>query len=240
MMATPAESALTSSGGGVALGTVIRVRALLPSLAPAERRVAQRVIHAPEDVAASTITELAQVCGTSETTVIRFCRAIGFTGYPELRLTLANEAGRAQGAGGRVVGGDIGRDDSIEEIVEKIAYSDARAVEETAGQLDIKALDDVVGALVDAGRVDIYGVGAGAFAAMDCQHKLHRIGRVSYAWSDAAMMLTSAALLRRGDVAIGISHSGSTIDTIDALTEAGRRGAVTVALTSFPRSPIAE
>jgi DNA-binding MurR/RpiR family transcriptional regulator len=240
MMATPADSTLASAGGGVALGTVIRVRSLLPSLAPAERRVAQRVIHAPEEVAASTITELAHMCGTSETTVIRFCRAIGFTGYPELRLTLANEAGRAQGAGGRVVGSDIGRDDSLEEIVEKIAYSDARAVEETAGQLDIKALDDVVEAIVEAGRVDIYGVGAGAFVAMDFQQKLHRIGRVSYAWSDAHMMLTSAAVLGPGDVAIGISHSGTTIDTIDALTEAGHKGAGTVALTSFPRSPIAE
>ncbi|HEU0193848.1 MAG TPA: MurR/RpiR family transcriptional regulator [Streptosporangiaceae bacterium] len=239
-MSSPAENVTMSAGGGIALGTVIRVRALLPSLAPAERRVAHRLIHAPEEVAASTITELAQACGTSETTVIRFCRAIGFTGYPELRLTLANEAGRAQGVGGRVVGGDIGRDDSLSDIVEKIAYADARAVEETAGQLDVKALHDVVTAIVDARRVDIYGVGAGAFVAMDFQQKLHRIGRVSYAWSDAHIMLTSAAVLEPGDVAIGISHSGSTIDTIDALSQAGRRGAVTVALTSFPRSPIAE
>jgi DNA-binding MurR/RpiR family transcriptional regulator len=238
-MTTPAENAIASEGG-VALGTVIRVRSLLPSLAPAERRVAQRVIRAPEDVAASTITELAQACGTSETTVIRFCRAVGFTGYPELRLTLANEVGRAQGAAGRVVGGDIGRDDTLDEIVEKISYADARAVEETAGQLDIDALDRAIEAIVGARRVDIYAVGAGALVAMDFQQKLHRIGRVSYAWSDAHIMLTSAAVLSRGDVAIGISHSGTTIDTIDALRVAGRRGAVTVALTSFPRSPIAE
>jgi DNA-binding MurR/RpiR family transcriptional regulator len=238
-MSTPAENAIASTGG-VSLGTVIRVRSLLPTLAPAERRVAQRVIRAPEEVSASTITELAQACGTSETTVIRFCRAVGFTGYPELRLTLANEAGRAQGAAGRVIGGDIGRDDSLDEIVEKIAYADARAVEETAGQLDIQALDEVVGAIVSARRVDIYGVGAGAFVAMDFQQKLHRIGRVSYAWADAHIMLTSAAVLDPGDVAIGISHSGTTIDTMDALRVAGRRGAVTVALTSYPRSPIAE
>jgi DNA-binding MurR/RpiR family transcriptional regulator len=75
---------------------------------------------------------------------------------------------------------------------------------------------------------------------MDFQQKLHRIGRVSYAWADAHMMLTSAAVLCSGDVAIGISHSGTTIDTVDALTEAGHKGAVTVALTSYPRSPIAE
>ncbi|MBE1531379.1 MurR/RpiR family transcriptional regulator [Actinomadura algeriensis] len=223
------------------LSTVVRVRSLLPSLPPAERRVAQRVIDDPEGVANSTITELAQNCGTSETTVIRFCRAIGFHGYPELRLTLATEAGRAQtAAGGRVIGSDISPDDSLEQIVEKVTFADARAVEETASQLDIKMLEQVVDAVVAAERVDVYGVGASAFVAADFQQKLHRIGRVCSAWADAHIMLTSAAVLGSGDVAIGISHTGATVETIDALEVAKSNGVTTVALTNFPRSPIAE
>jgi DNA-binding MurR/RpiR family transcriptional regulator len=230
-----------ADGASASLSTVVRVRSLLPSLPPAEARVAQRVIDDPEAVANSTITELAQACGTSETTVIRFCRAIGFAGYPELRLTLATEAGRAQGVtGGRVVGSDISTDDTLQQVVEKISFADARAVEETANQLDIEALERVVVAIVDARRVDIYGVGASAFVALDFQQKLHRIGRTSYGWSDAHIMLTSAAVLEPGDVAVAISHTGTTADTIDALGVAKRRGATTVALTNYPRSPIAE
>lgn len=222
-------------------GTAVRVRSLLPSLPPAERRVGQRLVDDPGRVASSTITELAQACGTSETTIIRFCRAIGFSGYPELRLTLATEAGRAQGEGhgNRVVGSDIGPGDTLAQVVEKIAYADARAVEETAGQLDAGTLERVVDALVAASKIDIYGVGASAFVALDFQQKLHRIGLISYAWSDTHIALTSAALLRPGDVAVGISHTGSTADTVDALTEAKRQGATTVALTNFPRSPVA-
>ncbi|HEV7933208.1 MAG TPA: MurR/RpiR family transcriptional regulator [Actinomadura sp.] len=231
----------TSPRGTPPLSTVVRVRSLLPSLPPAERRVAQRVIDDPEAVANSTITELAHTCGTSETTVIRFCRAIGFAGYPELRLTLATEAGRAQiTTGGRTVGSDISPEDSLEQIVEKVTFADARAVEETAAQLDIKDLERVVDAVAQARRVDIYGVGASAFVAMDFQQKLHRIGRISHAWSDAHIMLTSAAVLEPGDVAVGISHTGSTVDTIDALAVAKRRGVTTVALTNFPRSAISE
>jgi DNA-binding MurR/RpiR family transcriptional regulator len=166
---SPPESA-ASGRDTTPLSTVVRVRSLLPSLPPAERRVAQRVIDDPEGVANSTITELAQACGTSETTVIRFCRAIGFHGYPELRLTLATEAGRAQSAsGGRVIGSDISPDDSLEQIVEKVTFADARAVEETAAQLDIKMLEQVVDAVVAAERVDVYGVGASAFVAADFQ-----------------------------------------------------------------------
>lgn len=253
-MRKPTGSEPGSSGGGATretardeatsqtpLSTVVRVRSLLPSLPPAERRVAQRVIDDPEGVANSTITELAQNCGTSETTVIRFCRAIGFHGYPELRLTLATEAGRAQSAtGGRVIGSDISPDDSLEQIVEKVTFADARAVEETAAQLDIKMLEQVVDVIVAADRVDVYGVGASAFVALDFQQKLHRIGRNCYAWSDAHIMLTSAALLGAGDVAVGISHTGSTVETIDALEVAKSKGVTTVALTNFPKSPIAE
>jgi DNA-binding MurR/RpiR family transcriptional regulator len=220
----------------------VRLRALMPSLAPAERRVAQRVLDDPQSVAASTITELAERCATSETTVIRFCRAVGFTGYPALRLTLATELGRAQRdpSSARGLGGDIRPGDDLDQVVEKIAFADARAVEETAQQLDVQELHAVVEGLVTAGRVDVYGVGASAFVALDFQQKLHRIGRVAFAWADPHIALTSAALLRPGDVAVGISHSGATRDTLDALALARGRGATTVALTNFPRSPLAE
>lgn len=221
--------------------TTVKVHALLPSLSPAEQRVGRIVAGDPASAAKLTITELAERAATSETTVIRFCRAVGFAGYPELRLTLATEAGRLQGDGGpaRVIGSDISPSDDLAQVVEKIAFADARAVEDTAAQLDVAVLKRVVDSVVAARRVDIYGVGASAFVGLDFQQKLHRIGRVAYAWSDVHIALTSAALLTKRDVAFGISHTGTTKDTIDAFAEAGRRGAVTVALTNFPRSPIA-
>jgi DNA-binding MurR/RpiR family transcriptional regulator len=222
--------------------TDVRIRAALPSLSPAERRVGHVVARDAAHAAALTITELAERAKTSETTVIRFCRALGFGGYPELRLTLATEAGRVEGGltGGRIVGSDIGPGDDLAQVVDKISFADARAVEETAAQLDIAVLRQVVDALGAARRVDIYGVGASAFVAADFQQKLHRIGRVAFAWSDVHIALTSAALLRPGDVAVAISHTGSTAETVDALGEAGRRGATTVALTNFPTSPLAQ
>ncbi|GAB3438111.1 MurR/RpiR family transcriptional regulator [Streptomonospora sediminis] len=222
--------------------TVLRIRSLLPSLAPSEQRVAQRIVDDPERAAACSITQLAKDCDTSEATVIRFCRTIDFTGYRELRLALATEAGQARGAGisTREVVSDISPDDTLVTVVEKIAHTDSRAVEDTAAQLDTDVLQAVVERMAVARRVDIYGVGASGFVAADLQQKLHRIGITSFAWSDTHVMLTSAALLGRDDVALAVSHTGSTIDTINALTEARRRGATTVAITNFPRSPISE
>jgi DNA-binding MurR/RpiR family transcriptional regulator len=234
--------ASAARGGGASTPTTVRARGLLPSLSPAEQRVARVVIEEAGAAATLTITELAKRAQTSETTVIRFCRTMGLAGYPQLRLTLAAESGRSpdDGAPEKAIGSDISPSDDLTEVVKKIAFADARAIEDTAAQLDVAVLKRVVDAVAAARRVDMYGVGASAFVAQDFQQKLHRIGRIAYAWSDLHIALTSAALLDERDVAFGISHTGTTLDTIEAFAEAGRRGALTVALTNFPKSPIAK
>src|ERR671930_1925653 len=219
---------------------LVRIRSLLPGLARAEQRVAKVVLDNPSTVARRSITEVADAAGTSETTVTRFCKAIGVGGYPELRIALAADTARTEARTDRDLGGEIAPDDDLATVVGKVTFADARAVEETAGQLDTAVLERVVDAIATAGRADIYGVAASAFVAADLQQKLHRIGRVSFAWSDTHIMLTSAAVLGPGDVAVGISHTGATTDTVEALRVAREHGAVTVALTNFPRSPITE
>ncbi|MGI5134467.1 MurR/RpiR family transcriptional regulator [Streptomyces sp. CA-106110] len=220
---------------------LVQIRALLPTLPPSERRVGEAAVADPGGVAAKTISELASDCNTSETTVIRFCRAVGLKGYPDLRIGLATAAAMEDGsATWASVGSDIGPKDTLSDVVNKLGFADVRAVEDTVAQLDLDALQRTVDAVVSANAVDLYGVGASALIALDLQQKLHRIGRRVSAWADADGGLTSAALLGWGDLAIGISHTGSTPQTIAALTEASDNGATTVAITNFPRSPLAE
>jgi DNA-binding MurR/RpiR family transcriptional regulator len=162
-------------------------------------------------------------------------------GYPQLRIRLAAEAARrVEPPDARVVGGDIPPGADFAQIIATIAFNDARAVEETAEQLDPAICERVVDAINGAGRIDIYGAGASGFVASDFQQKLHRIGRTAFYWPDVHTALTSAALLGKGDVAIGISHTGTTSDVVEVLEQARSRGATTVALTNFPRSPITE
>ena len=219
---------------------LVRIRSLLPGLARAEQRVAKVVLDNPSSVARRSITEVADAAGTSETTVTRFCKAIGVGGYPELRIALAADTARTEMRTDRDLGGEIAPEDDLATVVGKVTFADARAVEETAEQLDTDTLQRVVEAMAAAGRVDVYGVGASAFVAADMQQKLHRIGRVSFAWNDTHIMLTSAAVLGPGDVAMGISHTGATTDTVETLRTAREHGATTVALTNFPTSPITD
>ena len=214
----------------------------MPSLRPAEQRVGEAVLADPAAISESSITAVARQCMTSETTVLRFCRAIGLGGYPELRIALARAAQREETDQNArpPVNGTIGENDSVADVVAKISYADSRAVEETGAALDVAALTAAIEAVRAAGRIDVYGIGASGLVAHDLHQKLHRLGLISFSWADPHLALTSAAVLEVGDVAIGISHTGTTIDTIDALRVARQHGATTIAVTNFAKSPITE
>ena len=118
---------------------LVRLRALRPSLSPAEDRVAEQVLADPRGTAAMTISELATIATTSETTVLRFSKRLGLPGYPSLRLALAEESARPRALASSQT--DISAADSIDDVIHKIALADASAVEETAQQLDRHALE---------------------------------------------------------------------------------------------------
>lgn len=214
----------------------------LPTLRPAEQRIARVVLDAPSILRDSTIAQLAKSCGTSSTTVARLVTALGFSGYPEFRMAVSTAVGRDQAERARfaVEESDIDPSDSVEQVVSKIAYQEVNAIERTANSLDLATLDRVVDALDAADRIDLFGVASSGLAAQDLQQKLHRIGLLSYSWLDPHLALTSAALLTPHSVSIGFSHSGLTVEVNDVLDVAKASGALTVAVTNFPDSPLAE
>ena len=233
-----------SAGLGVhrpALSVLINVRRALPSLRPAEQRVAHAVLADPAGTSESSITAVARMCETSETTVLRFCRAIGLAGYPELRIALARAAQfeETDGANGAPTNGTISATDELADVVAKITHADARAIEDTAATLDLAALEAAINALMRASRIDIYGVGASGLVGQLLHQNLHRIGLVSFVATEAQFAVTSASLLGPGDVALGITHSGTTGAVVEALQAARRRGATTVVVTNYDRSPAA-
>lgn len=219
-----------------------RIRSVLPELPAALQRVGEQVLSAPAVVARATILETAERSGTSAATVTRFCRALGLPGYADLRLAMAEETGRSSAVAGWEI--DIGREimpnDSLERVLSMITTADIRAIQETAAGLDLAEVEKAAEAISRAGRVEVYGIGGSALVAGEMQLCLHRIGVPTWSWSDVHSGLTSAALLTPDDVAIAVSHSGATYETVEMLSTAGSRGTTTVALTSFPNSPLAE
>jgi DNA-binding MurR/RpiR family transcriptional regulator len=221
---------------------LVRLRARLTEFTGALRRVAEHVLTDPAGASRATIVELAERSGTSPATITRFCRAVGFEGYADLRLAIAGETGRAARSAGWAV--DIGREieptDPLERVLRQIMAADTQAMRDTAAMTDIASVERAAEAIATASRVDIYGASGSALVGAEMQFSLHRIGVAAWSWPDVHNGLASAALLCETDVALGISHSGQTRETVEMIAEAGSRGATTIALTSFPRSPLAD
>jgi DNA-binding MurR/RpiR family transcriptional regulator len=216
---------------------LVRIRDHLPEFTGALHRVAEHVLGDPAAAARATIVELAERSGTSPGTVTRFCRALGFAGYADLRLAIAGEAGWA--VDGIDAGREIGPGDPLGTVLQQIMADDTGAMRDTAGRLDLRTVAAAADAITAARRVDIYGASSSALVASELQFCLHRIGVAAWSWRDVHDGLASAATLGPQDVAIGVSHTGESRATIEILAEAGSHGATTVALTSFSRSPLA-
>ncbi|MDT3395934.1 MurR/RpiR family transcriptional regulator [Streptomyces sp. B1866] len=227
--APPAPSALAA-----------KIRRLAPSMTRSMQRVAEAVAGDPAGCAALTVTGLAERTGTSEATVVRTSRLLGYPGYRDLRVALAALA--AHQAAGRppAVTADIAVDDPLAEVVAKLAQDERQSLADTAAALDVVQLEAAVGALATAHRVDVYGVGASGLVGQDLVQKLLRIGLIAHAHADPHLAVTNAVQLRPGDVAVAISHSGRTTDAIEPLRVAFERGATTVAITGRPDGEVAQ
>ncbi len=217
-------------------GLTARIRTRLPALPPASARVARLALDDPETVSRSTIQQLAALAGTSEATIVRAARALGFRGYADLRLALAAAGGQRRRQ--HQVTGDIDAHDSIREVIEKISGAEQQAIRETASHIDAAVIEQIADAVAAARRVVVYGAGASGLVAADLDLKLLRIGLASRASADHHVALTEASLLTTGDVAIAVSSSGRTGEAVSFLQAAGGAGATTVAITGARRSPL--
>lgn len=162
------------------------------------------------------------------------------SGYRELRTELARDLSRRtlELERSSVAEGTITLDDSLTQMITKIAFHEARTIENTARAVDADELEAVASAISIAPRTALFGVGSSGLVASDLSEKLERIGLVCQHHQDTHMQLVHAALCKRPCVALGISFSGNTQEVVEALTVAHKHGATTVAMTGLPDSPV--
>jgi len=215
---------------------LLTIRRLLPALNEQEQKVGQYVLDHAHEVIHLSVSDVAQRALASDTTVFRFCRKVGADGYQDFKICLAQELA----AGRPTTYAPVGPTDSPAEAARKAIAADIKALEDTLRVLDLAELERAADALLAARRVDLYGSGGGAIAALELQYKLMRVGVRAVPHTDAETQVISATLLTSADLAIGISHSGESPDVLHALTVAKEAGARTIAIVNHPASPIAE
>jgi DNA-binding MurR/RpiR family transcriptional regulator len=221
-------------------GLLVRLRGQRDELGTALGRIADFVLAEPSAAARLTITELAEQTGTSPGTVTRFCRACGLRGFAELRVAIAEEVGRSGARRWETdIGSEIAPDDPAGQVLKVLMATNANAMMRTAEALDLAAVDEVVDRLAKARQCHFFGVGTSGVTADELRHRLRRLAVPCWSSADVHSGLTLAALADERDLFIGISTSGRVAETIEVLQAAGDNGALTVALTADPDSPLA-
>lgn len=221
-----------------------KIKNMYNTLRDSEKKVADYILLNGYSVSQMTLANLSKEVGVSEPTIIRFVKGIGFSGYSEFKMELMKDWGRESVS--EVLDSDllvelhIGEDEKIEDIPSKMIGMTIKALEDTLKIIDIDNYQKAITMIKAANIIDVYGVGNSGSIANDIMNKLLRIGLNCRAYSDNHLQQICASHLTKDDLAIGISHSGSTIDTVNTLKIAKNSGAKTIALTNFKASAISE
>ncbi|MEW4371495.1 MurR/RpiR family transcriptional regulator [Paenibacillus kandeliae] len=207
----------------------------LDKLSPQERRLAHYILQQPSSIIRLGITQLATQCGISPATVTRFCKTFHFEGFPDFKMKLAAELAQQSIPGSYQ---DIIAGNPLSEIVKAIESNHVTSINDTTRLLSLPRLEQAVGYLIRARRIDLYGIATSSIVAQDFYQKLIRIGKNCTAFADSHMQITSASTLTSEDVALAISYSGETKETIDALSCAKENGATTLSITQYSSNPL--
>lgn len=215
------------------VGALSKLRTEVEHLTPALKRLALTLLAHPREVIYQSITELAEEAKVGEASVVRLCRDLGFRGFQDFKLALAADLAL------RPEQLRIHAENSLPDLLERTTQEAALALRETQASLDPSALEAAVGALLSAQVVLIYGAGASSVTAGDFAYKLLRLGYQVLAPTDAHLAAMSATTLPHASVVIGLTRSGSTLDTLKVLELARSRGVKIMVVSQRPKSPAA-
>ena len=215
-----------------------RIKTSYNQLGAAEMKVANLVTADPGKVIFMSISELAEACGVSDSTVFRFCQKLGAGGYQEfkmlLSLGLGKEEPRAEKADSEAA--PLG----FSERAARVLETNIAALRETCSLLREEDVNRAVEAMHGAGRIAFFGAGASLLSAMKAMNKFMRITDKAVCVQDLHLQAMQASLLRPGDAAVVFSYSGSSRDTVSAARIAKGAGACVICISRFRKSPLAE
>lgn len=214
---------------------LLKIEASLKNLRPSEQKVAEYVLENNEKVKFQTVSELAANSDVSEASVMRFVKSLGFKGFQYFKLSLASST---QKNNTFTEVKEITSKDSISEIMLKIKNNSTNSVDDTEILLKEEEIKKAIKYIKNASEILLVGVGASGIMAQLFKYKLLRLGIKASHVSCSHLQAMHASLIDSEGLIIGISHSGSTKDTVESMKIAKNSGARTICITAHLKSPI--
>lgn len=213
-----------------------RINAAVSKLRDSEKKIVEFIEQNKEEIIHISITELAERSDTSESSVVRLCKRLGYKGFQDLKIHLAREVVAPE----KQIHEAIEKGDDIVTIKKKVFQSNIQALYDSIEICSDDEIQKAVEAIANARLIEFYGTGGSGTVSLDAQHKLLKLGIKSFAYIDSILQSMSASVLTKQDVVIGISHTGSNTDVLTAMKLAKEAGATIICLTNSSKSPITQ
>lgn len=215
----------------------IKLRELRTTMTPIECTIMEYVLEDRNEIPQLSIKDLAHNSHTSDASVLRFCKSLGYRGYRDFIVAISAALGSTDKEQSEYT--DIRPGDDLSTIIDNISFTNCKSIQDTMSVIDRRAIARSVELLKHTDRIDFYGLGASGLVCMDAQQKFTRIGKTCFAYTDGHSQLTAASLLHPNDVAVLISNSGDTLEILDTLNVAKQTGASIIAITRYAKSDLA-
>lgn len=210
-------------------------------LSVAEKKVADFVRSDPNKVLGTSITDLAHLCGVSDSTIFRFCRSLHFKGYQEFKTTLAQSVGfntRDDEFQINVMNKKITKKDSLESVCLKLLTADLEALKETHSMIRVSEIEHAVEMLCNAKTIYFYGCGTTSVTAMHACNKFQRITPKAFYSADPNILSLRMSFMSQEDVVVILSYSGQCNGMEHVIESVMESHAKVICITRFTNSPI--
>lgn len=205
------------------------------SFTPAEKKLADYILSAQDCISRMSISELAGACSVADATVSRFCRRLGYKGYPDFKIAIANAS--IHRLEDNPLSGEITQEDNLEAISQKLLNASTMAMVQTREVLDLDAVARAAALLRNSTSVLCMGQGGSMLIASEAAHLFSTISGKFRPVSDSHMQAMAAVMMEPTETILFYSYSGSTLAMLDTLKTARERGARIILVTRFPNSP---
>lgn len=199
----------------------------------AEKKLADYILSAQDCIPRMSISELAAACGVADATVSRFCRRLGYKGFPDFKIAIAS-VNRLED---NPLSGEITREDTLEAISQKLFTANSLAMTQTLEVLDLETVSRTAELLRSASQVLCMGQGGSMLIASEAAHLFSTVCGKFRPVGDSHMQAMAAAMMEPTDVIMFFSYSGSTRAMLDTLKTAKNRGGKVILVTRFLNSP---
>lgn len=221
------------------MSVISKMKEMQGELTAKEKKISKYILQHLDKIVYMNTYQIADKCKVSQASVVRFAKKLGYSGFPEFKISFGRDMGRRDVEEKiNFIYEDIQETDELDDLIKKIAYANSNIIQDTYPILDTNTVKEAVEIIKNARKIFILGAGYSGIVAKDFHYKLGELGMNSICEADYHIQLASISTLNESDVVFVISQGGKTVDIYNLVKEAKKRKAKIISVTQMSSNPI--